>query len=120
MDEFFTTACAVRPQSLMTGFVTVGRDLVDFGKHSLAKRSMCVCPAIATMPLSRPRAALFVYDRWANRKLFDASRKLTAEQYVVHPVPGWSSVRSTMRSATLRRFRDRPRVECPIEGAHRN
>src|SRR5262249_31343729 len=41
MDEFFTTACAVRPQSLMTGFVIVGRDLVDFGKHSLAKAIQC-------------------------------------------------------------------------------
>src|SRR5262249_19454580 len=41
MDEFFTTACAVRPQSLMTGFVTVGRDLVDFGKHSRANAIQC-------------------------------------------------------------------------------
>ena len=41
-------------------------------------------------------AALFAYDRWANRKVFDACRKLTAEQYVAEPVPGWSSVRSTL------------------------
>ena len=40
--------------------------------------------------------ALFAYDRWANRKMFDASRQLTAEQYVAEPVPGWSSVRSTI------------------------
>src|SRR5882724_698921 len=40
--------------------------------------------------------ALFEYDRWANRKLLDACRKLTAEQYVAEPVPGWSSVRSTV------------------------
>ena len=39
--------------------------------------------------------ALFAYDRWANRKVLDACRKLTAEQYVAEPVPGWSSVRST-------------------------
>lgn len=39
---------------------------------------------------------LFAYDRWANGKLFDACRKLTAEQYVAEPVPGWSSVRSTI------------------------
>ena len=25
---------------------------------------------------------LFAYDRWANRKVLDACRKLTAEQYV--------------------------------------
>ena len=40
--------------------------------------------------------ALFGYDRWANRKVLDASCKLTAEQYVAEPVPGWSSVRSTI------------------------
>jgi hypothetical protein len=40
--------------------------------------------------------ALFAYDRWANLKVLDACRKLTAEQYVAEPVPGWSSVRSTI------------------------
>src|SRR3954462_10747009 len=40
--------------------------------------------------------ALFAYDRWANGKVLDACRKLTAEQYVAEPVPGWSSVRSTV------------------------
>jgi uncharacterized damage-inducible protein DinB len=40
--------------------------------------------------------ALFAYDRWANLKVLDACRKLTAEQYVAEPVPGWSSVRSTL------------------------
>jgi uncharacterized damage-inducible protein DinB len=40
--------------------------------------------------------ALFAYDRWANRKVLDACRKLTAEQYVAEPVPGWSSVCSTI------------------------
>jgi uncharacterized damage-inducible protein DinB len=32
--------------------------------------------------------ALFPYDRWANRKMLDACRKLTAEQFVAEPVPG--------------------------------
>jgi uncharacterized damage-inducible protein DinB len=41
-------------------------------------------------------ASLFAYDRWANTRVLDACRKLTAEQYVVEPVPGWSSVRSTI------------------------
>src|SRR2546421_2727330 len=41
-------------------------------------------------------AALFAYDRWANTKVLDACRKLTAEQYGAEPVPGWSSVRSTI------------------------
>src|SRR3954465_11084792 len=40
--------------------------------------------------------ALFAYDRWANRKVLDACRKLAAEQYVAESVPGWSSVRSTV------------------------
>jgi uncharacterized damage-inducible protein DinB len=45
--------------------------------------------------------ALFAYDLWANRKVFDACRKLTAEQYVAEPVPGWSSVRSTISHIAL-------------------
>ena len=45
--------------------------------------------------------ALFAYDRWANAKMLDACRKLTAEQYVAEPVPGWSSVRSTVSHIAL-------------------
>lgn len=45
--------------------------------------------------------ALFAYDRWANRKVLDACRQLTAEQYVAEPVPGWSSVRSTVSHIAL-------------------
>jgi uncharacterized damage-inducible protein DinB len=45
--------------------------------------------------------ALFAYDRWANTKVLDACRKLTAEQYVTEPVPGWSSVRSTLSHIAL-------------------
>ena len=45
--------------------------------------------------------ALFAYDRWANRKVLDACRKLSAEQYVAEPVPGWSSVRSTLAHIAL-------------------
>ena len=45
--------------------------------------------------------ALFAYDRWANNKVLDACRKLTAEQYVAEPVPGWSSVRSTIYHIAL-------------------
>lgn len=40
--------------------------------------------------------ALFAYDRWANAKILDACGKLTAEQFVAEPVPGWSSVSSTI------------------------
>jgi uncharacterized damage-inducible protein DinB len=45
--------------------------------------------------------ALFAYDHWANRKVLDACRKLTSEQYVAEPVPGWSSVRSTISHIAL-------------------
>jgi uncharacterized damage-inducible protein DinB len=41
-------------------------------------------------------AALFTFNRWANAKMLEACRKLTAEQYVAEPVAGWSSVRSTV------------------------
>jgi uncharacterized damage-inducible protein DinB len=40
--------------------------------------------------------SLFAYDRWADRHVLDVCRKLTAEQYTAEPVPGWSSVRSTI------------------------
>lgn len=39
---------------------------------------------------------LFAYDRWANNKILDACRKLTPEQFIAEPIPGWSSVRSTV------------------------
>src|SRR5215510_8802284 len=45
--------------------------------------------------------ALFAYDRWANAKVLEACRKLTAEQYAAEPVPGWSSVRSTISHIAL-------------------
>ena len=41
-------------------------------------------------------ATLFAFNRWANAKMLDACRKLTPEQYAAEPVPGWSSVRSTV------------------------
>src|ERR1700733_5182810 len=45
--------------------------------------------------------SLFGYERWANRIVLGACRKLTAEQYVAEPVPGWSSVRSTINHIAL-------------------
>jgi uncharacterized damage-inducible protein DinB len=40
--------------------------------------------------------ALLAYDQWANRKVLDACRKLTSEQYVAEPAAGWLSVRWTI------------------------
>ena len=48
--------------------------------------------------------ALFAYDRWANTKVLDACRKLTAEQYVAEPVPGWSSVRCVIPASVHEPF----------------
>src|ERR1041384_3957497 len=38
-------------------------------------------------------ASLFAFNRWANDKMLDACRKLTAEQYGAEPIAGWGSVR---------------------------
>ncbi|MDB5310526.1 MAG: hypothetical protein JWO38_4728 [Gemmataceae bacterium] len=40
--------------------------------------------------------SLFAFNRWANARVLDACRKLTPEQYAAEPVPGWTSVRSTV------------------------
>ena len=41
-------------------------------------------------------ATLFAFNKWANAKMIEACRKLTPEQYVAEPVPGWGSIRSTV------------------------
>jgi uncharacterized damage-inducible protein DinB len=41
-------------------------------------------------------ASLYAYNRWADRRVLEACRKLTPEQYAAEPVPGWSSVRSSL------------------------
>jgi uncharacterized damage-inducible protein DinB len=40
--------------------------------------------------------SLYAYNRWADRRVLDACRKLTPVQYATEPVPGWSSVRSSL------------------------
>jgi uncharacterized damage-inducible protein DinB len=41
-------------------------------------------------------ASLYAFNRWADRRVLDACRKLTPEQYAAEPVPGWSSVRRSV------------------------
>jgi uncharacterized damage-inducible protein DinB len=41
-------------------------------------------------------ASLYAYNRWADRRVLEACRKLTPEQYAAEPVPGWTSVRSSV------------------------
>jgi uncharacterized damage-inducible protein DinB len=40
--------------------------------------------------------SLYAYNRWADRRVLDACSQLTPEQYAAEPVPGWSSVRSSL------------------------
>src|SRR5271170_4121829 len=40
--------------------------------------------------------SLFAYNRWATQRVLGSCCKLTAEQYAAEPVPGWSSVRSSI------------------------
>jgi uncharacterized damage-inducible protein DinB len=40
--------------------------------------------------------SLYAYNRWADRLILGACRSLTAEQYAAEPVPGWSSIRSSI------------------------
>src|SRR4051812_43600349 len=59
------------------------------------------CPNPGEITMQDDVVALFAFDRWANRRVLDACRKLTAEQFVAEPVPGWSSVRSTVYHIAL-------------------
>src|ERR1700730_17237043 len=61
----------------------------------------CPCPIPGEILMQDDVVALFAYDRWANRRVLDACRKLTAEQYGAEPVPGCSSVRSTISHIAL-------------------
>ncbi len=40
--------------------------------------------------------SLFDYNRWADRLVLEACRKLTPKQYAAEPAPGLSSVRATL------------------------
>jgi uncharacterized damage-inducible protein DinB len=40
--------------------------------------------------------SLFAYNRWADRLVLDACRRLSPEQYAAEPAPGWSSVRASV------------------------
>lgn len=40
--------------------------------------------------------SLYNYNSWADRRVLEACRTLTAEQYAAEPMPGWSSIRSSL------------------------
>jgi uncharacterized damage-inducible protein DinB len=64
---------------------------------------------------------LFAFNRWANARMLDACRKLTPEQYAAEPVPGWTSVRTTVwhisivTDGWLRALADDPDQSFPAE-----
>src|SRR4249920_1518724 len=84
---------SLRPALHVNGVVRPGL----FGRQHL----QFSCPSPGEITVQDDVVALFAYDRWANTKVFDACRQLTAEQYVAEPVPGWSSVRSTISHIAL-------------------
>lgn len=45
--------------------------------------------------------SLYAYNRWADAKILEACRTLSPEQYDAEPVPGWSSVRSTINHIAI-------------------
>ncbi|HKI21365.1 MAG TPA: DinB family protein [Isosphaeraceae bacterium] len=45
--------------------------------------------------------SLYAFNRWADRKVLQACRSLSQEQYLAEPVPGWSSVSSTILHITM-------------------
>ena len=40
--------------------------------------------------------ALYAYNRWADGRVVEVLRRLSPEQYVQEPAPGWSSIRATV------------------------
>jgi uncharacterized damage-inducible protein DinB len=40
--------------------------------------------------------SLYAFNRWANDRVVESIRGLMPEQYVQEPVPGWTSVRSSL------------------------
>ena len=40
--------------------------------------------------------AIFAFNAWANARTLEAAGKLTPEQYIAEPTPGWTSVRATL------------------------
>ncbi len=45
--------------------------------------------------------SLYAFNRWADGKVLQACRSLSPEQYGAEPVPGWSSVSSTILHITM-------------------
>ena len=48
------------------------------------------------MPIGDDLASLYAYTRWADGRVIEAARRLSPEQYVAEPAPGWASVRSSL------------------------
>ena len=53
----------------------------DLNFLSARQYLQCPCPSPGEILMQDDIVALFAYDRWANRIVLDACRKLTPEQY---------------------------------------
>ncbi len=40
--------------------------------------------------------SLYAYNRWADARMIAAVRRLSHEQYIQEPAPGWASIRETL------------------------
>ncbi len=45
--------------------------------------------------------SLYAFNRWADHRVLQACQSLTKEQYIAEPMPGWSSVSSTILHITM-------------------
>jgi uncharacterized damage-inducible protein DinB len=48
------------------------------------------------MPIEDDLPSLYAYTRWADGRMLDAVRKLSPEQYIQEPAPGWDPIRSSL------------------------
>ena len=48
------------------------------------------------MPIQDDLPSLYAYTRWADGRMFESVRKLSPEQYVQEPAPGWDPIRSSL------------------------
>jgi uncharacterized damage-inducible protein DinB len=53
------------------------------------------------MMISDDFTSLYDFNRWANERIVASCGRLSDDQYVAEPCPGWSSVRSTLVHVAL-------------------
>src|ERR1700736_3190498 len=68
------------------------------GGHPSSIRSLITQNPLSRWPMTirDDLASLFAYTRWADARILEKVRLLSPEQYAQEPVPGWTSVRSSI------------------------